>query len=144
MYKTAYNVMISIDKAYSCKDGHALVIGNRWIVSCPTVDAVISRTTPVSGGLPTLSPAVTIELNNSIYKLGNFIDGEINVYVRIMYLCNCIDNKFLCTRMLNKFNVNTVVIYVHMYVRSYECMYASCYVHLRLMLHFGEYILTCM
>ena len=77
--------MISIDEAYSCKDGHALVNGNRWIVSCPAADAVISRTTPVSDGLPTLSPAVTIELHNSIYKR-NYTDGEISVYVLCTYV----------------------------------------------------------
>ena len=77
-----------IGEAYSCEDNHDLVTSkNQLLVSCPTASSIISRTTPVSGPLPTLSPAVAInKLPDSIYKLANYTTGEMCTYIHIIYI----------------------------------------------------------
>ena len=79
-------IYFSIDKAYSCKDGHAFISCDNLMVSCPPADVVLSRATPISDTLPILLSAVTFKLPFSIYQ-NNYIHGEIYTYVRnCMYL----------------------------------------------------------
>jgi len=80
-YGNSILIMFLTDEEYSCKDDHALIISNGWILSCPAADDAASISIPVSGvGLPTVSSAIAFKLyNNSIYQFGNFIYGKIAV-----------------------------------------------------------------
>ena len=66
-----------IDESYSCKDDHALITDNGWMVSCPPSDVVASVSAPFLGELPELSSTTIIELSSNVYELDeSYINGE--------------------------------------------------------------------
>ena len=88
-----------IDEAYVCEDGSTLLTDNGLIVACPSLDNVLSRTSPVSGEQPALSSAVIIELHNSIYE-GDYTNGEMHNYVHAHIIANSFALQSLYTVLL--------------------------------------------
>ena len=43
-----------IGQLCGCQDGHAVITGDNWIMSCPPTDEVVSRSPLVYNELPTL------------------------------------------------------------------------------------------
>ena len=68
------------DKNYECKDGHALITDNSWVLLCPPNEEIVSRSPSVLNRIPPLLPAT---------RIGEYSCKEIAVYlkVRIMFCC---------------------------------------------------------
>ena len=45
---------------YECKDGHALIADDDWVMLCSPNEEIVSRSLSVGNKLPSLSPAKTV------------------------------------------------------------------------------------
>ena len=53
-------IITCADKNYECRDGHALITDNNWVLLCPPNEEVVPRSSSVSNRIPSLSPSTTV------------------------------------------------------------------------------------
>ena len=76
------------DGKHECKDGHALIADDDWIMLCSPNEEIVSRSPSVLNKMPSLSPSKTVGEYTSVqifWRLASYPFPFLEKYIRIYF-----------------------------------------------------------